>query len=433
MLVGVMAIVVVGCGQNTDKKETTNEQGSNKGSSQGSSTDEKITLNVWHLWTTDADANARSFNKALDLYKKEHPNVEILIDATENEAYKTKIKTAMAANEAPDVFFAWGAGFAKPFVEADQVLNLDAYISDEQKNRLLSGTTSNLTYDGKLYGLPFVSWIGVLYCNQELFDQYGVKIPDTYEELLTAVDTFNENKISPISVGAKDGWPAMFWQNALALRTAGVDTCNQALDKEASFNQSSIIESASMLEDLVNKKAFDDGVLAYTNDEAKIMFLNGEVPMHYIGSWLASEIQNEEVSLVKDKVIAKNFPALPDGAGNKNDFLGGAIDSFMVNNNTKHKEAAVEFIAFITENMSKESALEGAGLPTWKIEGLGDDMDPLAMQLIDLANNATGFVLAWDTKLVGADAEKHKVLVQELFAGTKTPEEFAEAMQKMNE
>lgn len=437
MLVGVMVLSMVGCGSKTEEKKQTDNKTvdttNQKNNKEDNKEEEKITLNVWHLWTTDADANAKSFSKVLKTYEEEHPNVKIAIDATENEAYKTKIKTAMAANEAPDVFFAWGAGFAKPFVDAGQVLCLDEYISDEQKGRLLTGATSNVTYDNKLYGLPFIQWMGILYCNEELFDKYQVKIPDTYEDLLTAIDTFNKNEISPISVGAKDGWPAMFWQNASALRTAGIDSCNDALDKKASFNQPEFIESARIVEELVNKKAFDEGSLAYTNDEAKIMFLNGEVPMHYMGSWLASEIQDEKTSLIKDKVVAKNFPAITNGKGNKNDFLGGAVDCFMVNKNTKYKKEAAEFVAYVTEKMSKESFILGAGLPAWKIGDLGDDLDSLSKQLVDLANDATGFVLAWDTKLTGADAEKHKTLVQELFAGSKTPEEFVKEMQKLNE
>ena len=75
----------------------------------------KATLNVWTLWTESSqDVNAQVFRKVLAQAQQAMPDLVIQHDATENEAYKTKIKTAIAANEAPDVFFSWGAGFVKP-------------------------------------------------------------------------------------------------------------------------------------------------------------------------------------------------------------------------------------------------------------------------------------------------------------------------------
>ena len=427
-----LILSTAGCGSNQSQSNTKQTAETvSKDAAGTSETAEKIKLNVWHLWTTDADANAKSFAKVLEQYKVDHPNVEIVIDASENEAYKTKIKTAMAANEGPDVFFSWGAGFAQPFVDAGQILPIEEYLTAEQKENLLPSQTSNLTYDGTLYGLPFVSWVGILYCNQELFEQNGIKIPDTYEEFLTAIDGFNAKGISPISVGAKDGWPLMFFQNILALRTAGTEKSNLALESKESFNQPEFIQSAQLLSDLVQSKAFDEASLAFTQDEAKMAFLNGEVPMHYIGSWFAGEIQDPNTSLVKDKVIAKNFPSLAGTKGNKDEFLGGAIDCFMVNKNTQHKEAAAEFVAYVTERMAKESFVLGAGLPAWKIDTAGIEIDPLVQQMVDLANGSKGFVLAWDTKLSGEAAEKHKTLVQEVFAGAKTPQQFVDEMEAL--
>lgn len=437
---GVIAVSSVGCGARdsataADTKsaaapeDTASKEEAPKEAAPASG--EKVKLSVWHLWTTDADANAKSFSKVLEMYKKDHPNVEIEIDASENEAYKTKIKTAMAANEGPDVFFSWGAGFAKPFVDAGQVLPLEEYLTPEQKEKLLPSQTSNLTYGNKLYGLPFVSWVGVLYCNKEIFDQNNVKIPETYDDLLAAAKAFNAKGIVPMSVGAKDGWPLMFFQNILALRTAGAKASNDALDGAASFKQPEFTQSAQLLSDLVKAKVFDEGSLAFTEDEAKMSFLNGEVPMHYIGSWFAGEVQDEKTSLIKDKVVAKNFPSFANGKGDKDEFLGGAIDCFMVNNNTQHKKEAAEFVAYVTEHMARESFLLGAGVPAWKIDTTGETIDPLVQQIVDLANGSKGFVLAWDTKLSGEAAEKHKTLVQEVFSGTKTPDQFVEEMEAL--
>jgi raffinose/stachyose/melibiose transport system substrate-binding protein len=393
--------------------------------------EEKKTLNVWHLWTTESDANAKSFNIVLKEWQALHPDVEVVIDATENEAYKTKLKTAMAANEVPDVFFAWGGGFAKPFVEAGQVLALDDYLADGTKERLLGGALDNVTYADKTYGLTFIQWVGTLYCNKEMFDANGVTIPTTNDELLAAVEAFKAKGIVPITVGAKDGWPAMFYQNVYAVRTAGAKLSNEALSGASSFNAPEFVASAKYLDDLVKAGGFDPGALALTYDEAKMPFLAGQVPMIYQGSWLAGEIQDPALSQVVDKVVAVNFPAIADGKGDPNEILGGAIDSLMVSNNAKDKDLATDFVKYITENMSRESFKLGAGIATWQIDMTGIEVSPLVQNIIDFASKSTGAVLEWDTFLSGEAAERHKSLVQEIFAGQLTPENFALEMSKL--
>lgn len=435
VLMCALVLSLVACGQKEDKTASTDT----KATEATVKTDEPateapaedITLNVWHLWTTESDANAVSFAKALEMYKADHPNVTVEIDATENEAYKTKIKTAISANEAPDVFFSWGAGFSQPFVDAGQVLDLQANLAPDALKNLNMSTTNNFTYGDKLYGVPFISWLGVLYCNQEMFDAAGVKVPETYDELLTAVAAFKAEGKVPLALGAKDAWTAMFFQNVATVRTAGVDVSTQALQKKVSYDTPEFVAGAQMVTDLVNAEAFDPATLALTYDEAKMEFLSGNSPMIYMGSWLAAEIQNPELSTVVGKVVAKNFPGLTGGKFN-NQFLGGAIDGLMANANTEHPKEAAEFIAYITEKMSRESFLGGAGVPTYAIDVTGETIDPLVQQIVDLSKTADGYIVAWDTFLSGADVTTHLSLVQEVFAGTKTPKEFAEGMQTLN-
>jgi len=75
--------------------------------------DKNITIKLWHIWNTDIDANRTTLEAGLNLVKKAYPEIAFEVDATENETYKTRIKTAIAVNDAPDIFFAWGGGFSE--------------------------------------------------------------------------------------------------------------------------------------------------------------------------------------------------------------------------------------------------------------------------------------------------------------------------------
>ncbi len=398
----------------------------------GSDNPQQITLKLWHIWVTDSDSNKRPFEKALAEWNNANPNVKIETEATENETYKIQIRTAIAVNEAPDIFYCWGAGFARPFVEAGKVLPLNDYLDDTVKNKLVPNSLDNFTYNGNIYGLPTFMIAGVFYCNQELFDKYDVKIPATYTELFEAIKIFKENSITPMAVGLKDGWPGMFHQNILAIRTAGIQRCTSALNKEASFNQPEFIESAVKLKELIDAGAFDKRSMQLTQHEAEMSFLNGNTAMYYGGSWAAGSMERDNCP-VKGKIVVKNFPILEDTKGDSNGFLGGAIDTFMFSSSTKYKKEAVEAMISISENFCRESYLSGSGIPAWKLNVGAANISPLATDISKLLEDRDGFVLAWDTFLSGTEAKTHIDLVSDIFAERLTPEEFARNMQKLNQ
>jgi raffinose/stachyose/melibiose transport system substrate-binding protein len=393
----------------------------------------KKTLKLWHIWAADTEAQKKPFEKILSDFQTANPNIKLEVDAVENETYKTKIKTAVAANEAPDIFFTWGAGSSKPYVQSKSVLPLDEYLKDGTKDKISQGTLDNFTYDGKIYGLPMYMWSAVLYCNKELFDKHNVKIPDTFDELLAAVETFKSNNVIPITAGEKERWPGMFFQNILAIRTAGVKLCQSALKGEESFDKPEFVESAAKLKELVKAGAFDEGVMALTKDEAEAAFKQGKVAMYYMGNWFAGPLDDDN-SRMKGKIVCKNFPSIKGSKGDSDAFLGGSIETFMVSANTSAKEEAVKTVKYISENMSNQASIVGYGLPAWKGEIDKSKLKPIYAQITDLVKQSKGFVLAWDTFLEPADAEVHLDLVARIFEKNSSmpPEQFAKEMQKLN-
>lgn len=396
--------------------------------------DGSINISVWTLWTdTSDDVNAVAFYKALESAKTDLPGIVIEHDATENEAYKTKIKTAMAADDAPDVFFAWGAGFVKPFVDAGKVEPLDAYINDGTADRMKGGANTNFIFDGSTYGLTFTQWVASLYSNKALFNQYNVKLPETYADLMEAVKTFKANGIIPITVGEKDLWPGMFWQNAFAIRTAGAGASNAALSGDASFNTPDFVQSAKLLDDLVAAGGFVEGALGLDYNEGGALYLEGQAAMYYMGNWFAGDIASHESDILENTHVMR-FPSVSGGKGDATQFLGGSIDGLSVSADSKNKEAAVTVAKYLSEQLARNLARAGEGLPTWNTDDVtSEKSNPVVEQIKALISDSTAYVLAWDTFLSGADADDHKNYVASIFGGEMKPEEFASLMQEINE
>ena len=137
--------------------------------------------------------------------KETHPDIVIKEDKADNDAYKTKLKTTLAAGSASDIFYSWGGGFSESFVEAGIVENLDSYVESGviDMDKMMPNICNNFYYDDSLYGLPLDSFMGVLMCNQELFDKYNLEVPKTMEELYHVSEVFLENGITPLALGKK--------------------------------------------------------------------------------------------------------------------------------------------------------------------------------------------------------------------------------------
>ena len=226
VLAGTMTAALMGCGGNGGN--TGEKKDSGKSESSQASEDE-INLTFWHIWP-DAEMS-EIVDSYVDQFEEEHPNVHIEAVATQEVEYQNnKLKVAAATGSQGDVFVCWGGGYAKNYVDAGNVLQLDELMEkNNTKDELLDGTLTYGTYDDKVYGLPLKQWAGALFCNEELFEEYNVKIPETYEDLLQAVKAFRAEDVTPMALGAKDGWHIGMIQNALAVRTEGADYMNLSL------------------------------------------------------------------------------------------------------------------------------------------------------------------------------------------------------------
>lgn len=132
-----MVLSVTACGS-----ETAEEKGTVSDSSKEEGGSEKIELSVSHIMVNESDSQVAAWNKALGEYKETHPDIVIKEDKADNDAYKTKLKTTLAAGSASDIFYSWGGGFSESFVEAGIVENLDSYVEsgviDMDKMMLIS-------------------------------------------------------------------------------------------------------------------------------------------------------------------------------------------------------------------------------------------------------------------------------------------------------
>ncbi len=434
MIVAIMMFPLAAC-DNKQKNLTRGATNKSNNNSAGSSNDnkdndagkqEEITLTLWSI-ATESDAFHPAYKKAIEEFEASHPGIKIVHETFENESYKTKIKTAVAANDLPDIFFTWGGGFSEAFVKSGKVLPLDQYYTDEIAKELPKAALNNATYDGKLYGTTYTSPVSCLFYNKRMYDRFGLTPPQTWDELKNVCQTFLDNGITPFGLSVKDTWVLAMLHDALTLKAAGPEKTTAALRKQGqSYDDPDFLNAAAKLRELIDMGAIIKDAAGLSNDEASVLFYNGTVPMYVTGSWMAGSLQTDPENPEDFDVVP--IPVLNDKNAKITDFMGGAGDTFMVAASTGNPDIAAEAAFAFTKSISKYAYLDGAGNPVWKIDYDDSTVNPITRKIADYTSKASSFTLWFDTLMTAEDAGEYLNLLQGLYGGNISPKEFTKRM-----
>lgn len=370
------------------------------------------------FWSLDARDPERSVVEGTVAdFNAQSDHVTINGEYIESESFKTKIKVAVAGNDMPDVFTYWTGGQFKTMVDAGVVADLTDVIEGDPdfKDIWLEGSFDVVTYDGKIYGIPNLASSVVIWYNKEIFDQYGLSVPETWTELIDVVDVLNENSVAPITVAGKDRWPLLHWFSYLSQRIGGVEPFEQIVAGENDFTDSSFVEAAQKLQELVEHNGFVNGYLGLDYGGAEAQFTSGNAAMYMQGDWAVGSLATDPV--MSDKVSFFKFPEVEGGVGNPNIFHGG-LGGCMAISADADLDAAFEFIKYYKQPSSVKPLVEAIGRPSAvKLDFADSEMEPLKAEYLSFfGKTPEGFFGYYDQQLEPQMAEKILNAIQAIAA-----------------
>ena len=420
----LMAAVVTGCGSTAPADNS--QAGSDAGNAGGGNDAAKeTTITLWSI-ATESDSFHTAYADAIKDFETSHPGVKVVHETFENESYKTKIKSAVAANELPDVFYTWAGGFSQLFVDSGKVLDLTSYCAN-YKEDLSEAAVANITYDGKVYGSTIVTPVSAMWYNQKIFKENNLEAPATWDDFVNVCTTLKAAGVTPIATSAKDKWVLAMLHDGLTLKSVGPEKLQKTLLKQGgSYSDPDFLLSAQKIKELSDIGAFIDGAAALSNDEASAEFYAGKAAMYFTGSWMGGSIMTDAADPTDFSVAP--IPVVNDKNAKLTDFMGGGADSLMVAASTKDADLSAEFAFEVTKGISKYAYLSGAGIPAWKVNYDDSSVPELTKKVTEYANSATSFTLWFDTLLESEDANEYLALLQKLYLGSITPEDFQKEM-----
>lgn len=387
------------------------------------------------LWALTGDQST-VVEPAVTAWNKDHPDQKINAQYFANDAYKTKIRTAVGADQAPTIIYSWAGGTLDSYVKAGKVADLTDDVASVQDKYNKSVFDLGVV-DGKTYAVPMdPSYPVVLYFNKDVLQQAGVEQPQTWDELLVAVKKLKAAGVLPVALAGGSKWPLLMWEEYLVDRVAGPEAFKAVENGEKdAWSDPGIIKANTMLQQLVDAGAFGDSfnsVVADSNADAALLY-TGKAGMLLQGAWAYGTFQTSAADFTKSDLAYANFPAVDGGKGDPKNIVGNVSGYFSVSANAsdEQKKTAIDYLTKGTfDDEYTQRLLKNGQVPP--VTGIADSIsggsDSFVGKTSSLIDQAPSFQMSWDQALSSAQATALLTNLDKLFSKQITPEQFSDAM-----
>ncbi|MFE1949713.1 ABC transporter substrate-binding protein [Streptomyces sp. NPDC059524] len=385
------------------------------------------------------DATNKVEKRLVDTFNKTS-KVKAVLDTVPGADYQSKLQTIISGKQAPDVFFNWGGGSIKPYVDAGMLTPLDDFIAKNPKlkSEFLPSVFNTAVVDGKPYGVPMRGTQPVLlFSNQKVLKDAGVTAPRTWEELLAAVKTLKAKGVTPIALGGGDKWPTQMWFQYVYDRVAGPELFKKAAKGDKDVWASADSKKAlGMLRELIDAGAFGTNYdsVKFTDGGSPALLATGKAGFELMGSWEYSTLQDAYPDFVKSDLGYSAFPTVEGGKGDPGNIAGNPNNFYSVLKSTKHPEAVAEFLKLMYSDAFVKDQLSVGNLPTTTntAKFLDQSASPeYSKYQYDLVKKAPAFQLSWDQAFPPAATTTLYQAVQQFFNGQMDTDAFIAAMQRL--
>ena len=301
------------------------------------------------------DVAAVGYAELLREYEERTGNVVEDVSATSDESWKARVLSDFAVGNEPDVlfFFACSADSAPilrmmvPISEINATYpELDLMESDALREA-----------DGVVYAIPARPYYEGLFVNTDLFEQYGLPLPDTWEHLEEAVQGFAQAGVVPIAVSFSD--IPHYLAECCLLACA---TPKEYAARPASLSDvpDSWTEGMALIRRLHDMGAFPADALNTSEAVTSQLFRDGKAAMQFDGSWFANTIPAARMDDVRVLPV-------PRYRGESDAVIGGVSMGFYLTrrawDDPARRDAAVGLLAWLTEpeNLARLSTDETSG------------------------------------------------------------------------
>ena len=276
LLVLTLSLLLSACAKPTAAPQETEE---------APPTENKLEIFSW--WTAGGEADG--LNALFELYKEQHPDVEIINATVAGGAgsnAKAVLATRMQSGDPPDSFQVHaGHELIDSWVRAGKMEPV-TFIFEENGwlDKYPPGVIDILSYDGEIWSVPVnIHRSNVLWYNKAIFEENGLEPPKTFDEFFAVADALKAKGITPLALGDNGIWAATHLFESVLLGTMGPEKYRGLWDGSTDWNGPEVkqaLETFAKMMEYVNE---DHAALSW--DQAAQLVADGDAAMTIMGDW----------------------------------------------------------------------------------------------------------------------------------------------------
>jgi raffinose/stachyose/melibiose transport system substrate-binding protein len=378
---------------------------------------------VKNALTTMSKGECKAANDALPL------KVETVPQASLDQ----KLQLLAGQNALPVQFAAGNAPtLTQQLAKSGKVVDLEAKLKEigvlDQLEPAAVSTIKAL-YGGKVQVLPYEYNIEGIFYNKKVFAANGLKVPGTWDELVSAAAKLQAKGIQPFSASGQQGWPLTRLISGYLYRSLGPDALQKVADGSAKLTDPNYVKAAEEVAALGKKGYFGKGVGSIDYDTAMNQFLTGKAGMFYMGSWALANLSDAK----QNKVGAENvgfmpFPAVDGGKGSVDQYPSNVGLGITLGARSFDKKTG-DWVSCITKNYGSTALKDHGSISGFKVNTKVEDANEVTTQVRQTISSSKQNVLWFEALFSTKATTVSQTEAAGLVTGSMSPRQFMTAVQ----
>ncbi|MGY0071320.1 ABC transporter substrate-binding protein [Streptomyces sp. QTS137] len=290
-------------------------------------------------------------------------------------------------------------------------------------------STIKALYGGELQVLPYEYNIEGIFYNKKVFQENGLKVPGTWQELVSAAAKLESKGVQPFSASGQQGWPLTRLISGYLYRSLGPDALQAVADGKAKLTDPEYVKAAEEVAELGEKGYFGKGVGSIDYDTAMNQFLTGEAAMFYMGSWALANVSDGQ----QNKVGAENvgfmpFPAVDGGKGSVDQYPSNVGLGITLGAGS-FDEKTGDWVSCIAENYGGTALKDHGSISGFKVNTEVKDANEVTTEVRDTISSSQQNVLWFEALFSTKATTVSQTNAASLVAGSMKPEQFMQTVQ----
>ncbi len=404
--------------------------------------DEDITITYNCLWAPEYVSPPQLARASiLKGFLAEHPNVTVVDNSVSDQDHQVKLNQWIAANDVPDLFMVQ-LNHAKKLVENDLIYTADELFEmvPGWKEQFVEEAFSEMSDNGKILAVPYqYQAVNILYCNKDLFDKAGAKIPTNVDEFFEACELLKAAGITPFGFGNRGTGLLgdVFW-NGIVVGYTGSEWYDGILaargtDKAGKFaDNPKFLEALKFMEKMGTEEYVNQDTNALEENDAYILFLQEKCAMTSFGGWFGEWLETQDRDFC-NKVVMTYPPTA--GGSPENTLTCGASWGWAISKKVTGEklDTIVELLYDYTARPYTDAALEQGFVRVPCVIPEDADMSNvpvLSQQTLKLTADSYKVYDSWGGRMAQDLQTTFGECFQDLFVGNCTAEEACERIQE---